>query len=381
MVDEPLVSVLLAAYNEGPLLRQAIESVLAQTYPRLEVIVVNDGSTTAVTRDTARSFGDRITYLERSNIGVAGARQTALEASSGELVALLDQDDVWLPEKLEIQVRALSAHPRAVLAHASCYMIDAAGAHTGRTYVTEGEWAPLPDLVVKLPATLTCIVRRDIAVAAGGFDRSLAGADDWDLWLRIALRGGTFYGTAAPLASYRRHAANTSWNIELMTRSLLGTLDKLYARDDLPENVLAARPSAYAVWHTHAAAMYYAHGRREEAAEHVIGAAVNRPEYGTFVRLVGALKLARGTPAAPGAAGEAARFLEAALTDGRVGRRERRRLFAAVRLGEALYGDTRRRAVAISALRAVAADPLLLLEPSAWPKAIRMLKNGWRSGT
>jgi glycosyltransferase involved in cell wall biosynthesis len=375
VVEKPLVSVLLPAYNEGPLLREAIESALGQTYSRLEVIVVNDGSTTAATRDTARSFGDRITYLEQSQTGVAGARQTALEASSGELVAFLDQDDVWLPEKVETQVRALSAHPRAVLAHASCYLIDTAGAYTGRTYLTEGEWSPLPGLLVRLPATLTCIVRRDAAVAAGGFDRSLAGADDWDLWLRMALRGGTFYGTAAPLASHRRHGANTSLNIELMTRSLLGTLDKLFARDDLPESVLAARSWAYAAWHAHAAAMYYAYGTQEEAADHVMGAVVNRPEYGTVVRLVGSLTRARGTPVAPSAAGDAARFLEGVLTDGRVGRREQRRLSAAVRLGEALYGDTRWRTVAISALRAVAADPPLLLQPSAWRTAIRMLKK------
>lgn len=95
---KPLVSVLIPAYNEGPLLRQAIESVLAQTYRRFEVIVVNDGSTSPVTRDTTRGYGDRITYVEQSNMGVAGARQTALEASSGELVAFLDQDDRWLPE-------------------------------------------------------------------------------------------------------------------------------------------------------------------------------------------------------------------------------------------------------------------------------------------
>src|SRR5437667_615802 len=91
----PLVSVIIPAYNRGHFLALAIESALGQTYPKVEVIVVNDGSTDRMTRETAERYAGRIIYIEQENAGVAAARNAGIAAAAGEYFALLDSDDVW----------------------------------------------------------------------------------------------------------------------------------------------------------------------------------------------------------------------------------------------------------------------------------------------
>src|SRR6266571_2992397 len=127
----PLVSVIIPAYNQGKLLARAIDGALGQTYEHKEIIVVNDGSPDSLTRDTAKQYGERIIYVERANGGVAAARNTGIEAANGELIALLDQDDVWLANKLERQVAVLRSHPNVGVVHSSYYLIDENGKRIG----------------------------------------------------------------------------------------------------------------------------------------------------------------------------------------------------------------------------------------------------------
>src|SRR5947208_1919794 len=96
----PLVSVVIPVFNRHRYVREAIESVLAQTYPAVEVVVTDDGSTDE-TPDVLRSFGDRIRVITQPNAGIAAARNVAVGAARGSLIALLDSDDRWLPNKLE----------------------------------------------------------------------------------------------------------------------------------------------------------------------------------------------------------------------------------------------------------------------------------------
>src|SRR6266571_4940127 len=112
----PLVSVIIPAYNQGKLLARAIDGALGQTYEHKEIIVVNDGSPDSLTRDTAKQYGERIIYVERAN---------------GGLIALLDQDDVWLANKLERQVAVLRSHPNVGVVHSSYYLIDENGKRIG----------------------------------------------------------------------------------------------------------------------------------------------------------------------------------------------------------------------------------------------------------
>jgi glycosyltransferase involved in cell wall biosynthesis len=110
--ESPKVSVIIPAYNQGDMLACAIKSALAQTYTNREIIVINDNSPNSITRRTAEQFATQIVYIERdTNGGVAAARNTGLEAATGSLIAWLDQDDIWLPRRLEMGVRTLQDHP------------------------------------------------------------------------------------------------------------------------------------------------------------------------------------------------------------------------------------------------------------------------------
>ena len=113
---QPLVTVVVPAYNSSAFLRQAVDSALGQTYPFVEVIVVDDGSTDGTTEVVA-GYGSKIVFIHQRNAGVAAARNTALRVARGELVAYLDADDVWDPDKVRRQVEFLAAHPECGLVH------------------------------------------------------------------------------------------------------------------------------------------------------------------------------------------------------------------------------------------------------------------------
>jgi len=111
---QPLISVIIAAYNSGRLLTETVESALRQTYPRREIIVVDDGSTEDLRAHLA-PYGDAISYIRQDNAGAGAARNNGLRAAAGDYIAFLDHDDLWLPAKLEVQLAAAARHPESGL--------------------------------------------------------------------------------------------------------------------------------------------------------------------------------------------------------------------------------------------------------------------------
>ena len=114
-----LVTAVIATYNYGRFVTQAVESVLAQTYGNLEVIVVDDGSDDD-TRELLAPYTDRIRYIYQKNQSVAAARNTGIRAASGDLIAFLDADDIWHPQKIEVQMRYLADHPEEAVEMGAC---------------------------------------------------------------------------------------------------------------------------------------------------------------------------------------------------------------------------------------------------------------------
>jgi glycosyltransferase involved in cell wall biosynthesis len=211
----PRVSVILPVYNGERYLAESIESVLSQTYTAYEIVVVNDGSQDGSMEIVKRYIGSgRIKYVEQTNQGVANARNTGIFHSSGEFIALLDQDDAWLPDKLEKQIDFMDAHPEVALLHARVACIDGEGrpiSCRGWIYVGEEVHGYCAEQLLSgnKIAPLTVLIRRACLGKVGVFNQSCAPADDWDLWLRIAVRFPLGFLDSV-VAKYRVHDSNES---------------------------------------------------------------------------------------------------------------------------------------------------------------------------
>lgn len=217
-MSRPAATSLVTAYNYGRYITATLESVLAQTIPASdhEVIVVDNGSTD----DTARAlepYLDRIRYVRQENRGRAGARNRLIEEARGEYVAFLDSDDVWLPGKLERQVRVFDEHPDVGLVHGPVEVIDEAGrplpevtAQHDRIYErVHRNGATYEGYALQcMCLTSTVMARRSCLEAVGRYDTRI-GLEDLDLYLRIALDTRILYLGPPPLARYRWHGAQT----------------------------------------------------------------------------------------------------------------------------------------------------------------------------
>lgn len=182
------VSVIIPTFNSAHLVGQAIKSVLEQTYSDFELIVVDDGSKDK-TGEVLASFGDRIRVITQENKGVAVARNVGIENATGEYIAFLDADDVWLPSKLDLQVKLLQQNPEVSIIYGDAYMADENGQifnsiiarHRGRILATL-----LQKNVVGNPSLV--ILRKACFSEVGLFDPQFKTLEDWDMWLRLATR-------------------------------------------------------------------------------------------------------------------------------------------------------------------------------------------------
>lgn len=224
----PLVSIVTPVYNGAAYIGRAIESALAQTYPNFELIIVNDGSRDE-SRGAIEAYLDRpnIRYYEQANGGVAAARNTALRLASGEFIAFLDQDDEWLPGKLAQQVDYLLANDNLALVHGYQSYINQAGEECGnpKDWIGPLEGFCLRELFSRNRiAILTVLLRRSCLERVGGFQETIPGADDYELWLRLALLY-PFGFLPNTFARYRLHETNVSRDTHRMTMLELAALE------------------------------------------------------------------------------------------------------------------------------------------------------------
>lgn len=212
MSQAPRVSVVIATRNRVELLGEAIRSVLRQTFREFEVIVCDDGSTDG-TEALARSFGPPVRYLKLEHTGRPGApRNRGVEAARGELVAFLDDDDLWEPEKLAMQLALLEREPTLGLVYTGRQVLLPDGSRSEPVLPSSGKRPTgLLDLALsaRFPHVCTVLIRRDLLRRVGGFDESMATAEDLDLMLRLArvARAGC---VREPLAVVRRRSGTLS---------------------------------------------------------------------------------------------------------------------------------------------------------------------------
>lgn len=215
--EAPLVSVVIPCYGQAPYLEEAIESVLAQTYSQVEIVVIDDGSP-----DNASRLAGRFPWvrcIRQPNGGLAAARNAGVRESEGELLVFLDADDRLLPRALEAGVAALRSHPEAAFAFGRYHRVDAQGLRL------EDDDQPRPDAdpysvflrynYAGVPAT--GIYRRSALEEAGNFDETVPGAEDYDLALRLS-RDHTVLPHDEFVAEYRVHGGGMSRNAATMLK-------------------------------------------------------------------------------------------------------------------------------------------------------------------
>lgn len=227
------VTIVIPNYNQEQFISQAIQSALSQTMPADEIIVIDDGSTDG-SSDVIKGFGDRIRYIWQENKGLAGARNTGIRAAQGELIALLDADDEWLPTYLEKMVGLANHNPEASVYYCRAQAIDVEGRPLPQIF---GGPPLLPEVLYNtllranfiIPSTI--LMRRSIVIQAGLFDQGLRSCEDWDLWLRL-LPTHKIIGINDILVCYRIHGSSLSTNPAGMQRATRLVVEKHFGADD-----------------------------------------------------------------------------------------------------------------------------------------------------
>ncbi len=210
MSSRPHVDVILATNRSSPFLERTLTSLLAQTWRQWRLILVDDGSPDPSSLRREASRVDGAIVLRQAPRGVSAARNLGLRHATGELVAFLDDDDVWASEKLTLQVSTWMADTDAVAVYCAGHYIDADGRHFGTPWpATPGTRERFLGGEVPLPRIVTLLARRDATIAAGGFDEGLTLAEDTDYMIRL-VQEGTFLALSDDLVAYRRHDQSMS---------------------------------------------------------------------------------------------------------------------------------------------------------------------------
>jgi glycosyltransferase involved in cell wall biosynthesis len=218
------------------MLDEALRSVLAQTYRDFETIVVDDGSTDH-TRAVIERYPGRIKFLYQENGGRSRAINAGIAMAEGEYIAFLDDDDIWLPRKLEFQADALRRDRMVDVVYSPMYLF---GGQTLDTTLFRNGVRPWSEISLEDLLEDDCIgnpsvimVRKATLDRVGLFDPSVYPCDDWDLLIRIALNGGRFHFIPEPLVKYRLHKNNTAEY--RMRAGYAAILNKLFEAPDTPK--------------------------------------------------------------------------------------------------------------------------------------------------
>ncbi|MEN6627596.1 MAG: glycosyltransferase family A protein [Candidatus Sumerlaeia bacterium] len=245
MMVSPAVSFVIPCYNCAPWLGAALESLVAQTSPDWEAIVVDDGSTddsAAVAADYAARDG-RVRLIRQPNAGVGAARNSGAREASGRRLVFFDADDLMHPEFVEVMSGVLDAHPDAIGCACEYDLFDDSGARLPHPLPAGGERLTVRDMFNGAAWTIHAgMIRRELFDKVGGFDTTLKNSDDWDFWLR-SLVHGDFIAVRRILAHYRRHPAQKSRNYLRIARHQRIVTDKF--RRLYPEIVERYGPRRY----------------------------------------------------------------------------------------------------------------------------------------
>jgi glycosyltransferase involved in cell wall biosynthesis len=272
MSEEPLVSVVIPTYDRERMLTEAVESALAQTYGRFELLVADDGSTDGTPAQMAGFRDPRIRLLRQIHSGRPSVvRNSALRRARGELIAFLDDDDLWLPDKLEKQVTLLNRVPQADFVYTDIRRLAADGSISDPVLQPWDKWeGKIFDrlLLNSFLFVSTIIVRRAVFATTGLFDETLAAIEDFDLWLRVTfVAQGAFLDD--PVVLIRRHPGGISAQRQLLVHeNVVRVLERVGERLPLTVAQRLRLRRAVARAHTRLGLFYVNSGRSALSRRH-----------------------------------------------------------------------------------------------------------------
>jgi len=226
----PLISVVIPVYNNETTIQETIESVLSQSFSDLELIVINDGSQDSTLKIVSSILDPRLKVFSYPNAGLAATRNRGVSHASGEYISFIDADDLWTPDKLEAQFKALQVNPQAAVAYSWTDWIDESGQFLrpgGHISVNGDVFATLlvRDFV---ESGSNPLIRTEALAEVGGFDESLPAVEDWDMWLRLAA-GYEFVCVPSPQILYRVSSSSMSSNVWKMEAGSLRVIERAFA--------------------------------------------------------------------------------------------------------------------------------------------------------
>jgi len=263
-MNNPLISVIIPTYNRAWALEAAVDSVLAQDYPEVELIVVDDGSTDETPALLAR-YGEALRVLTLENGGVSRARNHGIAASAGEFIAFLDSDDCWLPEKLSEQAAFFEANPEALICQTEeIWIRNGKRVNPCKHHKKLSGEIFEASLHLCLVSPSAVMMKRALFEEIGLFDESLPACEDYDLWLRIACRYPV-YTTPSPLVVKHGGHEDQLSKTPLLDRFRIQSLVRLLKSDTLSRAQAEAARAVLRKKGRIYAGGCLKHGRQEEA--------------------------------------------------------------------------------------------------------------------
>ncbi len=225
----PTISVIIPAYNAERTILETIESVQNQTIFDFEIIVINDGSNDQTLNLLQSIQDERLKIFSYENGGLSVARNRGISHATGEFIAFLDADDLWTPDKLELQLAALQQHPEAGVAYSWTYFMYEQEEYSYADESSFFEGNVYPDLLVRnfLHNGSNPLIRRKAVESVGEFDPACAGSADWDYWLRLA-PDWPFVLVPKTQIFYRQSSGSMSYKVEVMEEAAMIVIEKAY---------------------------------------------------------------------------------------------------------------------------------------------------------
>ena len=281
----PLVSVVMPSYNQADYIAEAIASVQAQTFGDWELIVIDDGSRDNTGQVVAGIHEPRLRYVYQDNQERSRSRNNGIRLARGQYIAFLDADDLWLPEFLEKQLARLAAAPQAGMSFTGVHDVDP----QGRVVLSRPASLPAAGDQLSVVTALMfgnrvampgcALVRAECLAVTGGFDEHMSAGEDWELWLRLALRY-PLVCVPEPLVCYRRYFINQAarWSSRGMVEAYERMVLKAFESLDQPE-LAALKPTALGQAYWRGAWLRNALGASDDARALMTKAREQQPEF------------------------------------------------------------------------------------------------------